>query len=129
MASFWPTPAAAEQFPAVAKQMTRLQKVVFLEDAGKGDLEQHEAREEQPGDGDPEMKSEPGEQMVVMGSGTIASQLAQADLIDEYQLVVIPVVLGEGTTMFEGSKRKLPLTLIRSRTFRNGSVPVYQPKD
>src|SRR6267142_2810886 len=128
MASFWPTPAAAEQFPAVAKQMTRLQKVVFSKTLEKVTWSNTKLVKGNPATEIRKMKSEPGEQMVVMGSGTIASQLAQADLIDEYQLVVIPVVLGEGTTMFEGSKRKLPLTLIRSRTFRNGNAfLVYQP--
>ena len=74
------------------------------------------------------MKNEPGEQMVIMGSGTIVSQLMPAGLIDEYQFVVIPVVLGEGKTMFEGT-RMLNLTLTKSRTFRNGKAfLVYEPK-
>ena len=67
--------------------------------------------------------------MVIMGSGTIVSQLAPAGLIDEFQLVVIPVVLGKGRTMFEGSKKTLSLTLTKARTFRNGKAfLVYEQK-
>ena len=130
MGSFWPTPAAAEQFPVVARQMNRLQKVVFSKTLEKVTWSNTRLVKGNPATEIRKMKNEPGEQMVVMGSGTIVSQLAQAGLIDEYQLVVIPVVLGEGTTMFEGRKKKLPMTLIRSRTFRNGNAfLVYQPKD
>ncbi len=60
--------------------------------------------------------------MVIFGSGSIVSQLAQEGLIDEYQIVVNPVVLGSGRTMFEGVKQKLTLKLSRTRTFGNGNV-------
>jgi dihydrofolate reductase len=67
--------------------------------------------------------------MTIMGSGTIVSQLTQAGLIDEYQMLVHPVVLGDGTTMFDGAGKMLNLTLTTSRTFRNGSAYlVYHPK-
>jgi dihydrofolate reductase len=74
------------------------------------------------------MKQEEGENMVIFGSGTIVSQLAQAGLIDEYQIMVDPVALGSGRTMFDGIKEKLPLKLIKSRTFGNGNVLLsYEP--
>jgi len=60
--------------------------------------------------------------MVILGSGTIVSQLTQAGLIDEYQLVVDPVVLGEGRTLFEGVKDKLSLKRTNARMFGNGNV-------
>jgi len=68
------------------------------------------------------MKSEPGDDMVIMGSGTIVSQLTQERLIDEYQLIVHPLVLGSGRTLFEGVKQQLPLKRVNSRTFGNGNV-------
>jgi dihydrofolate reductase len=122
MANFWPTKAAMEQMPAVAKGMNDMQKVVFsrtLDKAAwkntklvKGDLVA-EVRK---------MKKAPGTDMVILGSGTIVSQLTQAGLIDEYQLVVDPVVLGEGRTLFEGVKDKLNLKRTNARTFGNGNV-------
>jgi dihydrofolate reductase len=129
MERFWPTPQAAKQFPEVASQMNSLPKVVFsktMEKASwnnttlvKGDLDAAVRK----------LKSEPGGPMTIMGSGTIVSQLTQAGLIDEYQMLVHPVVLGDGTTMFDGARKMLNLTLTTSRTFRNGSAYlVYHPR-
>jgi dihydrofolate reductase len=68
------------------------------------------------------MKREAGDNMVIMGSGTIVSQLTQERLIDEYQFIVHPLVLGSGRTLFEGVREQLPLKRVNSRTFGNGNV-------
>ena len=128
MKSYWPTPAAAKAVPVVAERMNNLPKIVFSKTLDKapwnntklvrGDLAA-EIRK---------MKNEPGEQMVIMGSGTIVSQLTAEGLIDEYQIVVNPIVLGEGRTMFEGIKRKLNLKRTKTRSFGNGNVLLcYEP--
>ena len=128
MAGFWPTPFAIESMPVVAEGMNNLPKVVFsrtLDRASwnntklvKGDLVA-EIRK---------MKTEPGDGMAILGSGSIVSQLAQEALIDEYQVVVNPVVLGKGRTMFEGVNEKLNLKLTRTRAFGNGNVFLcYEP--
>jgi dihydrofolate reductase len=59
---------------------------------------------------------------VILGSGSIVAPLAGAGLIDEYQVIVNPIALGRGRTMFDGVKERLQLKLIRSRTFSNGKV-------
>jgi dihydrofolate reductase len=75
------------------------------------------------------LKQAPGEGMVILGSGSIVSQLAQAGLIDEYQFVLKPVVLGEGRTMFDGIKEKLTLKPTKTRAFTNGNVLLcYEPR-
>ena len=122
MVSFWPTKQAYDMMPTVAEGMNNLPKVVFsrtMDQATwnntklvKGNLIEEVSR----------MKSEPGDDMVLMGSGTIVSQLTQARLIDEYQLVVHPLVLGRGRTLFEGVKEQLPLQRVNSRAFGNGNV-------
>jgi dihydrofolate reductase len=68
------------------------------------------------------MKEEPGPGIAILGSGSIVSQLAPAGLIDEYQVVVNPVALGSGKTMFSGLKKALNLKLTKSRTFHNEKV-------
>jgi len=68
------------------------------------------------------MKQQPGTDMTVLGSGSIVSQLTQEGLIDEYQVLVNPVVIGRGKTMFEGVRNKIALKLIKTRTFGNGNV-------
>jgi len=128
MAGFWPAEAALKSFPDVAERMNSGPKVVFsrtMDKASwnntkliKGDLPA-EVRK---------MKQQPGDPMVIMGSGTIISQLTEARLIDEYQIVMTPMVLGKGRTMFDGIKERLPLKLTKSRAFGNGSVVLwYEP--
>jgi dihydrofolate reductase len=68
------------------------------------------------------LKSESGKDMAIMGSGSIVSQLTQERLIDEYQIVVIPIILGKGRTLFEGIKEAFNLKLVNTRTFVNGNV-------
>ena len=68
------------------------------------------------------LKQQSGKCLTLLGSGNIVSQLAQERLIDEYQILVVPVILGRGKTMFEGVKDKLRLKLTNTRTFGNGNV-------
>ncbi|HEY4708528.1 MAG TPA: dihydrofolate reductase family protein, partial [Candidatus Acidoferrales bacterium] len=74
------------------------------------------------------LKNEPGGGMCVLGSGTIVAQLAEQGLVDEYNLVVVPVVLGKGRTMFDGVKKKLGMKPTKTRAFANGNVLLcYEP--
>jgi dihydrofolate reductase len=67
--------------------------------------------------------------MVILGSGSIVAPLAQAGLIDSYQFVMVPVVLGQGRTMFQGVEGQLRLARTSERAFKNGNVVVgYEPK-
>lgn len=50
------------------------------------------------------MKQQPGPDMAILGSGSIIAQLAPERLIDEFQIVVNPVALGSGRTIFDGIK-------------------------
>jgi dihydrofolate reductase len=128
MAGYWPTPEALKDAPVVAEHMNSLPKLVFsrtLETASwsntklvNGDITAEVAK----------MKQEPGQDMVIMGSGSIVAQLTEARLIDEYQVVLNPIVLGSGKTMFDGVKDKVGLTLTKDRTFGNGNVVLwYEP--
>ncbi len=67
-------------------------------------------------------KNDNDEGMAIMGSGSIVSQLAREGVIDEYQIVVNPIALGDGRTMFEGIKERLSLKLTNSRIFDEGRV-------
>jgi len=63
-----------------------------------------------------------------MGSGTIVSQLAEEGLIDEYQFVLNPIVLGSGKSLFQGVTKRLPMKRTKTRTFENGNVFLcYEP--
>jgi dihydrofolate reductase len=128
MKAFWPTPEAAKTFPDVAQAMNALSKVVFSKTMKKADWQNTKLVKDDPIAVVKAMKQESGPDIVVMGSGTIVALLAEAGLVDEYQLVVNPLVLGDGRTLFEGVKKPLPLKLVNERRFKNGNVLLcYQP--
>jgi dihydrofolate reductase len=122
MAGWWPTPAAAQMDPVLATRMNALPKVVFsgtlaMADWANTTLVRGDAADEMR-----RRKAADGPDMVILGSGRLVAALAREGLIDEYQLLVNPVVLGRGRTMFEGLERPLSLALVESRAFRNGKV-------
>jgi dihydrofolate reductase len=122
MESFWPTPQAAEQLPDVADGMNRLQKVVFSRTLETVAWQNTTLVKTDPVAAVRKMKQESGDDVVIMGSGTIISQLAPAGLIDSYQFVISPLALGSGRTMFDGVTTRLNMRHASTRTFRNGRV-------
>ena len=129
MASYWPTPAALTTAPAVADGMNRMRKVVFSRMLKKASWQNTTLVTGDIVAAVRKLKNEAGPGMTILGSGSIVAQLAQAGLIDEYQIVVHPVVLGGGKTMFDGIKKRLSLRLTKTRAFGNGNVVLrYEPK-
>lgn len=122
MAGFWPTPQAFETAPVVAERMNSLPKIVFSRTLDRAPWNNTRLVKGDPATEVRRMKQEPGNDMVIMGSGSIVAQLAQAGLIDEYQIALNPIALGKGRTMFDGVTRRLPLRLTKSRAFGNGNV-------
>ncbi len=128
MVRYWPTPLAAEQMPVVARRMNAARKVVFsrtLREASWGNTTV--VKDDVPA-AVRRMKQESDEDLVILGSGSLVAQLAPHGLVDEYQIVVIPVALGKGRTLFEGVTRPVPLALSFTRNFPNGNVLLcYEP--
>ena len=122
MASYWPTPMALQNSPVVAKGMNDMPKVVFSRTLDKVSWSNTKLVQGDMAAEVRKMKNEPGPDMVILGSGSIVSQLAQENLIDEYQIALSPIVLGKGRTLFEGVRETLNLKLTKSRTFGNGNV-------
>ena len=120
MEGFWPTPIAAQQMPNVAKGMNAARKYVASKtieptwnntDLLSGELIKAVRN----------LKSSDGPDITVLGSGSVAAQLGEAHLVDEYQFVIIPVALGSGRTVFtKGCK----LRLLEQRAFRSGNVVI-----
>lgn len=120
MEAFWPTPIAAQQMPAVAKGMNAARKYVAsrtIQPAWnntrllQGDLVKTVA----------ELKASDGPGITLLGSGSVAAQLGEAGLVDEYQFVIIPIALGGGRTVFAQPRK---LRLVHQRAFRCGNVAV-----
>jgi dihydrofolate reductase len=68
------------------------------------------------------MKSQPGKDMIIFGSGTIVSQLTQHGLIDEYQFVVCPILLGSGRPLLSNVSKNLRLDLLEAKQYPSGDV-------
>jgi dihydrofolate reductase len=65
--------------------------------------------------------------MTILGSGSIVQQFANLNLIDEYTLVVVPVILGNGKPLFKDVKMA-NLELLETRSFKNGIALLrYKP--
>jgi dihydrofolate reductase len=69
------------------------------------------------------LKQEPGKDILV-GGVDVPSQLIELGLVDEYRVVVMPIIAGEGRRLFEGVKlsEKHQLKLVESKTFKSGCV-------
>jgi dihydrofolate reductase len=74
------------------------------------------------------LKQEPGKDILVYGSGDLVNTLMKHNLIDEYRLMVFPIVVGSGKRLFEGEIDTTVLELVDSKTFSSGVVVLtYQP--
>jgi dihydrofolate reductase len=122
MAGFWPTPEAIRTDPVVAAGMNKSEKIVFSRTLQKADWNNTRLVKDDMLAEVRKLKQGTGKDLTVLGSGSIVAQLAEEGLIDEYQVLLNPVVIGKGKTMFEGLKRRLALKLVRTRTFGNGNV-------
>ena len=131
MKSYWPTPDAIKNDPGMARVVNNSQKIVFsktlqnVEDKPnwKNIRIFHELKPEEI----IKLKKQEGEDFTILGSGTIVQQFTNLGLIDEYQLVVVPVILGAGKALFKDVK-KMNLKLLEAKTFKNGIVLLkYRP--
>ena len=122
MASYWPTPYAMHDNPDVAQGMNALPKVVFSKTLKKATWNNTRLVKRGLTAEVRKLKQGTGEAMVVLGSGSIVSQLALEGLVDEFQLVVNPLLLGKGKPLFVGLEKPLALGLLDTRRFKNGNV-------
>ena len=75
-----------------------------------------------------ELKATPGDELQVHGSGSLIRWLLDHDLVDELQLIVVPVVLGQGARLFPEAGPDIALDLVDSRTDSKGvAIQVYRP--
>lgn len=122
MASFWPSPMAAEQFPEVAEGMNKAQKIVFSTTMKTTGWANTQIINSDPVQTVRELKQQPGNDITILGSGTLLTQLAEAGLIDSYLFMIDPLAIGEGTPIFSGISKPLNLKLKQSRVFSSGTV-------
>jgi dihydrofolate reductase len=128
MAGYWPTPFAANNDPVVAAGMNNAEKIVFSRTMKKAEWNNTRVVNGNIAAEIRRMKQEPGTDLTLLGSGSIVTRFAEQGLIDEYQIMMDPVVLGSGTPLFSNLGHKLNLILTSSRTFASGVILLcYKP--
>lgn len=129
MSSFWPTPEAAKAFPEVAKGMNAAEKIVFSRKLKKADWNNTTLIKGNLIDEVKKLKKSAKKDITILGSGTIITQLSENGLIDSYQFMIDPVVVSNGTSIFDKIKKGLDLKLIETKVFKSGAVlHSYKPK-
>jgi len=122
MAKYWQSPRAAADDPVIAHKMNTLAKIVFSTTLEKPSW-QNTRLVKNNGAGElMKMKEQAGQDMVIFGSSDLAVSLTKQGLIDEYRIIVNPIVLGGGKMLLKGLNCRLKLKLVTSRTFASGCV-------
>lgn len=129
MVSYWTTPEALKNDPIIANQMNSKPKIVFSKTMTKADWNNTILIKDNILSEMEKVKALPGKDLIIFGSANLASTFIQLDLIDEYRIIINPVILGQGNPLFKQSTEKLNLKLIKSKTFMSGNVLLsYEPK-
>jgi dihydrofolate reductase len=124
MAAFWPTPAAEQSDPDVAKAMNTTPKIVISRTLAQvtwaGTQVISTGIEEELA----KLKQQPGKDIVIPGSSTLTASLLQTGLLDELRIMVNPVILGQGRSLFAGADLT-SLKLLKTQQFTSGNVLLY----
>jgi class 3 adenylate cyclase/dihydrofolate reductase len=126
-ASFWPTAPRDEGF---ADRMNSIPKYVVSGSLKTASWQNTTILGERPVEAIRELKREPGRDLFLYGSADLLNSLVGHDVIDEYRLMVFPLVLGSGKRLFHDATDVTHLQLVDTRTFESGvTVLTYQPAD
>ncbi len=133
-AGAWPhvpdNPAASEGEKEYARKVNSLHKIVFSKTLETVEWNNSTLLHEINPDDIVALKNEVGKDIVIYGSASIVQALTTLGLIDEYQLLVHPVVLGGGKRLFKEGSDRTALRLVETKTFDSGVVLLtYQPAE
>ena len=125
MASYWPTPNGVKDDPIIAGLMNSIPKYVFSRTLDKLEWSNSQLLKGDALSELKKLKEQPGKDLYIFGSANLSSTFTKNGLIDEYRLMVNPVVLGRGGPVFDGNTEPIKLELMDLKTFRNGNVLLY----
>jgi dihydrofolate reductase len=128
MAAYWPTEQARVNDPAITSRMNTKPKLVFSTALDHGAWSDTTVI---PGEAVEKMKAVTtvsGDEFLVLGSARLTAQLAAAGVLDELRIMICPIVLGSGRSLFDDLKDRISLTLLGVRQFDSGNVLLtYRP--
>jgi dihydrofolate reductase len=114
--------SAGKEDPRIIRSLNESAKVVFSRTLGKAEWNNTRLLRGGVEDEIRRLKSEPGKGICLQGSASIAQQLAEADLVDEYDLFIHPILLGGGTPLFTQPMHRHKFRLTHSKTYANGVI-------
>jgi len=126
-ASYWPTAPATN--PNLSKSeikfsswIEQAHKVVFSSSLEKADWNNSRLVRDDPAAEVRRLKQQPGKDMIIFGGARLAQEFVRLDLVDEYGLVVNPVLLGQGLALFKDVPAQRRLKLVSSTAYQAGAV-------
>ncbi len=122
MESFWPTEEAKRLDPGTALRMNKMNKHVFSHNKIETSWENVELHGDNVAEVLNTLREKPGRDITVLGSSNLCLTLIQEGLLDEIRLMINPIVLGNGVSLFDGLELPLPLHLKATRTFEHGNI-------
>jgi|ERR671925_256448 dihydrofolate reductase len=126
MASFWPTAPSDDPF---AKHLNTTPKYVASTTLASADWQNSTVIKGDVAEEVAKLKQQPGGNIAVLGSGELVQTLIEHHLVDEYFLVVNPLLLGSGKRLFKGSTEPINLTLVDCKPTATGAVMLtYRPQ-
>ncbi len=131
-AGAWPhvpdNPNASEGEKSYARKLNAMRKVIFSTSLDKVEWNNSELRRAIVPEEIKQLKQEPGKDIVIYGSASVVQELTNLGLIDEYQLLVHPFILGGGKSLFANIKQLVNLKLVQSKIHPSGvAVLSYRP--
>jgi class 3 adenylate cyclase len=125
-AAFWPTAGGDDDF---VKRMNDLSKYVVSSTLKEADWSNSTILRGDMAEAVAELKRQPGKDILVEGSADLVAGLLEHGLVDEFQLLLFPVILGSGKHLFRDGTDLRPLRLVETRVFGSGVVLlVYRPE-
>jgi dihydrofolate reductase len=122
MAGYWPTPLAIQNDPIVAAGMNNAEKIVISKTLKSVTWNNTRIISENIVQEIKLLKELQGNNLTLLGSGSILTLFAENGLIDEYQIMIDPVAIGTGTSLFHEIRQPLNLKLTNVKTFKSGVV-------
>ena len=128
MAEYWPTPAAQKDDPEIAPRMNRISKIVISRTLDKAEWANTRLIKDNVRAELTKLKQLPGGDIAIFGSSSLTVSLLQWGLIDELRIMVNPVALGDGKSVFRTAAERIHLKLLKARPFKSGNVLLsYRP--